>query len=91
MPRKTAQRVAQRPAGPSEFLPAPGQPIEEHHLVAAVRELAYVVVTYGEKYAPLLDRMERELADLRRRQKPVDHARRILEAYTLEGGVRAIS
>ncbi len=75
----------------TELLPPPGEPIEERHLVAAVQEMAYVVVTYGEVYAPYLERCERELAEMRHRRAPVERARRILESYTLDGGVRAIS
>ena len=41
-------------------------------------------------YAPILDRLEAELAEMQRRQRPVDRARAILEAYTVDGGVKAI-
>ena len=79
---------------PFDVLPRPGQPIEERHLASAIQHMAYVVVRYGEVYAPLLDRLEHELGELQRRQSPTDRARRllasVLPAQTDEGGRRAI-
>ena len=51
---------------------------------------AYVVVRHGEAYAPLFDRLEAELRSVRRASAPVERARRVLQAYTVEGGVKAI-
>ncbi len=50
---------------------------------------AYLVERYGEVYAPILDRLERELAAAQK-ETPRDRARRILEAHTFEGGLKAI-
>lgn len=56
----------------------------------AVFYMAYVVETYGERYAPILYRLHAELEAAKRRESPRDYARRILEAYTVDGGLKAI-
>ena len=50
---------------------------------------AYIVVRHGPKFAPLVDRLEKEL-EAARRDDPVERAKRILDAYTRDGGVKAI-
>lgn len=50
---------------------------------------AYIVVRHGSVYAPIVERLEREL-DAARRDDPVVRARRILENYTVAGGRKAI-
>ncbi|GGC68294.1 hypothetical protein [Chelatococcus reniformis] len=52
--------------------------------------MAYVVMRYGDQYAPILERLEQELADARRRETPRSRAERLLKAYTLDGGSKAI-
>lgn len=58
----------------------------------ALRFVAYLVARddEGEVYVPILDRLEEELAECRRRELPRDRARRLLAAHTVEGGLRAI-
>ena len=58
-------------------------------LERCVAVLAYAVAEFGRDYASLLDVAEREL-ELARQEDPVLKARRILEAYTRDGGVKAI-
>ena len=50
-------------------------------LEAAVRVVAYAISTYGEvEYAPLLDRLEKELSYYKEGRDPVSRARAILQA-----------
>lgn len=47
----------------------------------AVQAVARAIVNYGEiEYAPLLDRLEKELAYYREERDPVSRARKILQA-----------
>ena len=50
---------------------------------------AYIVVRYGPQYAPIVERLEREL-EAARREDPVERAKRILERYTADGGRNAM-
>jgi len=75
---------------PSGIMPLPGHPVEERHIEAGVRFMAYVVVRRGEAYAPIFERLEAELAEIRRRRSPADRARMLLSAHTLDGGLKAI-
>ena len=77
-------------ASPSGIMPEPGRPIEVRHVEAAIKAVAYAVVAHGEVYGPILDRLEAELAEMQRRRRPADRARAILDAYTVDGGVKAI-
>ena len=52
--------------------------------------MAYIVMRYGDQYAPVLERLERELAVARQQETPRARAERLLKAYTLDGGVKAI-
>jgi hypothetical protein len=47
---------------------------------------AYVVVRHGPVYAPLVDRLEREL-EAARRNDPSERAKRILEVYATDGAL----
>lgn len=77
--------------GTDRFVPLPGKPLEERHLVDAVNYAAYVVVRYGEKYAPAFEVVERELAEFRAKRSPLDRARRIMELQTIDAeGLKAI-
>jgi len=55
-----------------------------------VVHMAYIVERYGDRYAPILDSLCTHLEAARRRESPRERARRILEAYTLDGGLKAI-
>ncbi len=50
----------------------------------ALQLAAFVVVRHGPVYAPLFDRLEREL-EAARRSDPTERAKRILEAYAAAG------
>jgi len=67
-----------------------GEPITLERIERALVTMAYIVVRHGPAYAPILDRLEREAEEMRRQEAPVDRARRLLEAYTLDGGRKAI-
>jgi hypothetical protein len=69
---------------------AAGEPVTVERLERALVTMAYIVIRHGPAAAPLLDRIEQEIATLRSRQAPVDRARRLLEAYTVNGGSKAI-
>lgn len=58
-------------------------------LERALALAAYMVLRHGPVYAPYIDRLEREL-EAARRNDPSERAKRILETYTLEGGLKAI-
>lgn len=51
---------------------------------------AYIVLRHGTVYAPIMDRLEAELEAAKQRGDPRDRARRVLEAYTLPGDLKAI-
>ena len=74
----------------SEMLPAEGRPFEERHLVEAVKYAAYVVLRYGDAYATTFERLETDLHAMRLNRSPADRARLVLEAYTVDGGMKAI-
>ena len=50
---------------------------------------AYIVVTHGPRFAPYVERLEKEL-EAARRDDPVARAQRILLGYTREGGSNTI-
>jgi hypothetical protein len=54
--------------------------ITEQRLLGAIAIVSEVIIKHGVKYAPLLDRLERELADLKKADDPVSRARRHLES-----------
>lgn len=45
---------------------------------------AYVVARHGAVYAPLFDRLERDLAELRTREDPVARARHHLKTHSMD-------
>jgi hypothetical protein len=55
-------------------------------LERALMTVAHVVMQHGDRYAPIFERLERELAAARERSATVDRARAVLERYTVEGG-----
>lgn len=54
------------------------QSFTEEWLVGAIGVISEVIVEHGVKYAPWLDRLERELAEIKRHDDPVSRARRHL-------------
>ena len=58
-------------------------------LERALAVAAYIVVRHGKVYAPIFDRLQREV-EAARRDDPVVRARQVLAAYTEEGGRNAI-
>jgi hypothetical protein len=52
--------------------------------------LAYAMECDGPVYAPLFDKLERELETLRSQQDTLSRAKRLLASYTVAGGVKAI-
>jgi hypothetical protein len=58
-------------------------------LERALTLAAYIVLRHGLIYAPYVDRLEQEL-EAARRDDPTERARRILHAYTVDGGRKAI-
>lgn len=68
---------------PSGCLPLPGHPIEERHIEAALRQTAYLVTQHGDALMPLFERLERDLAEMRRRRDPMDRVRALLDAYSV--------
>ncbi|MBR0871161.1 hypothetical protein JQ633_12385 [Bradyrhizobium tropiciagri] len=53
-------------------------PVTEERLINAIALVSEIILEHGPKYAPLLDRLEQELEDLRRRGDPVSRARQHL-------------
>lgn len=66
-----------------------GEPVTPERIERALRLVAYLVARddEGEVYLPILDRLEGELAECHRRERPRDRALRLLSAHT-PGGVR---
>ena len=52
--------------------------VTEAQLLADIELISEIIIEHGEKYAPLLDRLEQEL-EKRRRDDPISRARRHLE------------
>ncbi|MBR1170504.1 hypothetical protein [Bradyrhizobium liaoningense] len=52
--------------------------ITEAQLLADIALVSEIILEHGEKYAPLLDRLEQEL-EARRRDDPINRARRHLQ------------
>ena len=82
------KRQGQQP--PSEVLRKEKAPITVIRVERALVFMAYLVEKYGDRYAPILERLERECDELRRHENPKDRARRILATYTRDGGEKAI-
>lgn len=82
------KRQGQQP--PSEVLRKEEAPITLERLERALVFTAYLVEKYGDRYASILERLEREFEELRRHENPRARARRILDTYTRDGGEKAI-
>ncbi len=71
--------------------------VTEERLERALMNMAYIITLHGEVYAPLFDRIERELLEMRQKTTATERARRLLEMQTVSvqsvangGGVKAI-
>jgi hypothetical protein len=53
----------------------PEKPITVERLERALAIAAYVVARHGDVYAPIFERLERELEEVRRRRAAADRAR----------------
>jgi hypothetical protein len=52
--------------------------------------LAWFIEIDGDVHLPMFEKFEAELDELRRKENAKDRARRLLESYSREGGVKAI-
>jgi hypothetical protein len=52
--------------------------------------LAYFIELDGEVHVPMFEKFEAELAELKRAETARDRARRLLESYSRDGGLKAI-
>lgn len=85
-PKQVAARI-ERAALSQDDSEAPSP----ERLQRALVLVAYLATTRDARIAQLLDRLEAELARAMTAETPLDRARRILEAYTIEGGRNAIA
>lgn len=69
---------------------AKARPLDPARLYEAMVYSAYMVEQYGDEYAWVLDRLETEWLSYLSREAPRMRARRILDAHTLDGGLKAI-
>jgi len=67
------------------------EPITIERLERALAVAAYMVVLHGPCAAPTFERLERELATMRSNHDAVGRAKRLLESYSVSGGVKAIA
>lgn len=56
----------------------------------ALLYLAYLIELDGDVHLPMFEKFEAELAELRRAEDARSRARRLLDTYTRDGGVKAI-
>lgn len=68
------------------------EPVTPERIERALRLVAYLVARddEGEVYLPILDRLEEELAECRRWERPRDRALRLLSARTTGEALKAI-
>lgn len=62
--------------------------VTEAQLLADIALVSEIILEHGEKYAPLLDRLEQEL-ETRRRNDPISRARMHLARAQAIGATRA--
>jgi hypothetical protein len=70
------------------------EPVTLERLERALAAISYAILLDGPVYAPVLDRLEREIAALRVRDDVVSRARQHLERFQAaanNGGVKAIA
>ena len=63
----------------------------EEWLLGAIGLISEVIIAHGSKYAPWLDRLEHELAELKRYDDPVSRARRHLARARAAAGPQSAS
>ena len=64
--------------------------VTDADLVEMLRFLAMAVELYGVVYMPLFERVEAEIVARRAKADPITRVRRVLDLYTIEGGLKAI-
>ncbi len=64
--------------------------VDPARLYEAMVFSAYMVEQFGDVYMPILERLEREWQAHVCEASPRERARRILDAHTLDGGLKAI-
>lgn len=81
-----------RAVGATAFAMHSGTPTEYvslERLERALAVMAYIVLRHGAVYAPILERLEREV-EAARRDDPISRAKHILDRYTKAGGRNAM-
>lgn len=63
-------------------------PITVEEIEEALVYAAYLVEKYGDAYAPILNRLDREFEAACQKESPRDRARRILDKHAAEHGQR---
>jgi hypothetical protein len=67
------------------------RPITAERIERAMVLLAFIITSTGKtKFAPLLERLERDLAEYKAERDPMSRAARILRDYSLDGTGKAI-
>jgi hypothetical protein len=69
----------------SDALAAADRPITAERIERAMVLLAFIITSTGKtKFSPLLERLERELAEYKAERDPMSRAARILRDYSVE-------
>lgn len=68
----------------------PSQPSTIERIERALVLLAYFIELDGDVHLPMFEKFETELAELKQKEGVKDRARRLLSAYSRDGGVKAI-
>jgi hypothetical protein len=88
---ETAKSMAPRRAMRRAPAAVADEPVTAERIEHAMVVLAFIITSTGDTaYAPLLDRLERELAEYKQERDPISRARRILRDHTVEGTGKAI-
>ncbi len=70
---------------------APREPVTVERLERGLAVAAYLLVRHGPVLAPIFERLERELATMKADQDAVGRAKKLLESYRVDGGIKAIT
>jgi hypothetical protein len=70
--------------------PIQDQPTLIERVERALVLLAYFIELDGDVHLPMFEKFEAELAELRRAETARDRARRLLESYSRDGGLKAM-
>lgn len=70
--------------------PIQNQPTLIERIERALVLLAYFIELDGDVHLPMFEKFEAELAELRRAETARDRARRLLESYSRDGGLKAM-